>query len=96
MHMLLGSNVTTMSVVLPGIMTISAGVVPWLPLLLTLYMAICAHFLLPFHHVTLLLGEGGGYYENRHLFRVGLPMTILIPLYILTVCMGWWRFTGLF
>jgi len=90
LHMVLGSNVTTMSVVVPGLMTIGAGVAPPVPLLLLIYIAVCGHFLLPFHHVVLLLGEGKGYYGSKHLARFGIPLTALMFLSALLLYMGWW------
>lgn len=93
--MVLGSNVTTMSVVVPGLMTIGAGVAPPLILLFLIYIAICGHFILPFHHVMLLLGEGKGYYGTSHMVRLGIPLTVLILLCAILVYMGWWQLLGL-
>lgn len=90
LHMVLGSNVTTMSVVVPGLMSIGAGTAPEIPLLLLIYIAVCGHFLLPFHHVVLLLGEGKGYYSVKHLSRFGIPLTILMTVLATVVYMGWW------
>ena len=94
LHMVLGSNVTTMSVVVPGLMTIGAGVAPPLVLLFLIYIAICGHFILPFHHVMLLLGEGKGYYGTSHMVRLGIPLTVLILLCAILVYMGWWQLLG--
>lgn len=95
MHMLLGSNVTTMSVVAPGLMAVGAGVVADEALLLLIYLGICGHFVLPFHHVLLLLGEGDGCYTSRHMIRFGLPLTLVTLFYGLFVYMSWWRILGL-
>ncbi len=96
LHMLLGSNITTMSVVVPGLMTIGAGTAPAHVLLFLIYIAVCGHFVLPFHHVVILLGEGKGYYSTKELLRFGLPHTILTVATVLVVYLTWWRVMGLF
>lgn len=96
MHMLLGSNVTTMSVVVPGLMAAGAGVTAEPVLLLLIYLGICGHFLFPFHHVLLLLGEGDGCYTSLQTFRLGLPLTLVTLLCGMFLYLGWWRLIGLF
>ena len=95
LHMLLGSNITAMSVVVPGLMSIGAGVAPSVPLLLIIFLGICGHSLLPFHHVLLLMGEGKGHYTGKDLLRHTLPITILIVPVVLVLYLGWWRIIGL-
>ena len=95
LHMLLGSNITTMSVVVPGLLTIAAGVAPELPLSLTIFVAVCGQFILPFHHVVLLLGEGNGYYSLKDLSRLGIPHTVLTIAAIVLVYLPWWGILGL-
>lgn len=96
MHMLLGSNVTTMSVVVPGLMAAGAGVTAEPVLLLLIYLGICGHFLFPFHHVLLLLEEGDGCYTSLQTFRLGLPLTLVTLLCGMFLYLGWWRLIGLF
>lgn len=95
MHMLLGSNVTTMSVVVPGLMAVGAGVVSEEVLLFLIYLGICGHFVLPFHHVLLLLGEGDGCYSSRQMIRFGLPLTLVTLFCGLFIYIGWWQLMGL-
>ena len=95
LHTLLGSNITTMSVVVPGLMTIGAGVAPEGALLFLIYIAVCGQFLLPFHHVILLLGEGKGCYSVKELLRVGIPNTLLTILCALFLYLPWWNLLGL-
>ncbi len=96
LHMILGSNVTTMSVVVPGLMSVGAGVAPGEIILFFIYLGVCGHFVLPFHHVLLLLGEGDGCYTSRHMIRFGLPLTLVTLLCGLFLYLGWWRVSGLF
>lgn len=95
LHMLLGSNVTTLSVVVPGLLTVSAGVAPPLLVSLLAYIAVSGHFILPFHHVTLLVGEGEGWFTARQVVRFGLPLTVLTLFTGLVLYLGWWRLLGI-
>lgn len=93
LHMLLGSNVTTLSVVVPALMSIS--VIPQVDVLLFLiYISACGHYLLPFHSVLLLLGEGKGYFTNKEILRFGLPATVLLIGAVFLLYLPWWRLMG--
>lgn len=94
LHIVLGSNITTMSVVVPGLMSIGAGVAPALPLMFTMCIAVCSQFILPFHHVILLLGEGNRYYSTKELVKVGLPQTVVMFLVVFLFYLPWWRLIG--
>lgn len=95
LHTVLGSNITTMSVVVPGLMSIGAGTAPPLPLMFLMCIAVCSQFILPFHNVILLLGEGNHYYCTKNLVRMGVPHTILMFLTVFFVYLSWWRLTGI-
>ncbi|MET3558848.1 di/tricarboxylate transporter [Streptococcus rupicaprae] len=95
MHLSIGSAVATMSVVLPLLFPLMAtagyqGVI----VLLMVYVLVNSHFLLPFHHATMMIGIGKSYYSERTLFRFGLAMTVLTPILVLVVYFGWWRLLG--
>ena len=93
-HMVLGSDITTMSVVVPGLMTIGAGVAPALPLLFLIYTTVCSHFLLPFHHVVIMIGNGKGYYSMKELVRYGAPHTALMLFSLFALYLPWWKLLG--
>ena len=95
LHMILGSNVTTMSVVAPGLMAAGAGIAPPVAMMFLIYIGVCGHFLLPFHNVILLLGEGDGCYSSRYMLRFGIPLTGLTLLSGVFLYMGWWQISGL-
>lgn len=95
LHMLLGSNITTMSVVVPGMMSVAAGVVPEMMLVFLVLIAVCGHFILPFHHVVLLLGEGNHYYNTKQIIRFGLTLTILVLVCVFAVYLPWWSLLGI-
>lgn len=90
MHIVLGSSITTMSVVLPSLLVIAAGVVPLPILLFSVYIMASGHCLLPLHNVILMIGEGSGRFQGKELLRYGLAMTLPILLLVLTVYYGWW------
>ncbi len=94
LHMVLGSNVTTMSIVVPGMMTMCSAIVPEHILVFLILIAICGHFLLPFHHVILLLGEGSGYYTTKMLVRFGGALTVLLFVAVLCLYLPWWALIG--
>jgi len=94
LHMLLGSNVTTMSIVVPGMMSVCAGMVSEKILVFVILIAICGHFLLPFHHVILLLGEGVGHFSTKRLVRFGVLLTILLFVSVFCLYLPWWSLLG--
>lgn len=93
LHMILGSSVTTTSVVVPGILLIASDVAPVVPLVLAIYIAVYAHFLLPIHNVVLMIGNKD--YKSNVVTRFGVVTTVLIPVFILTVYYTWWQIVGL-
>lgn len=95
LHMILGSNITTMSVAVPGLLQISQGVAPQEIILFIVYISICCHYVLPFHNVSLLLGAGKGYYTNAETMKFGLTFTPLLILGILCLYIPWWTWMGL-
>lgn len=95
LHLAIGSVVATLSVVLPILLPLmqEAGY-PASVIVLMVYVLTNLHFLLPFHHATLLIGSGKKYYPDRLMLRYGLAMMVVTPLLILAVYLTWWRFIG--
>ena len=60
------------------------------------YLSVAGHYLLPFHHLNLLvgLGEEYGMYTQRETIKLGLPLfgAVLITMII---SVGWWSLLGL-
>ena len=96
MHMVLGSNVGTLAVAIPVLMTVSAdnAQVPTLIVLFLVYVAISQHFILPFHHVTLAIGVGKGYFTAAQVIRFGIPLTVLVLMGAVFIYMNWWGLIG--
>lgn len=95
MHMVLGSNITTLSVVVPSLMLIGEGVAPMLGLVFVIHVSVCTHYMLPFHNVILIIGNGKEFFESKLVARYGLALTFLLPIVLLGVYYTWWRMIGL-
>ncbi|WIV10426.1 SLC13 family permease [Proteiniborus sp. MB09-C3] len=95
LHMIIGSNVATMSVVIPGILAISAGGINNIPLLFIILITVCTHYILPFHNVILLVGNGNNYYSSKTVSRFGVVYTVILFISICTLYYVWWNIVGL-
>jgi di/tricarboxylate transporter len=96
-HMLLGSTLAVLGIAAPII--ISFGELTGLPGLaasMTAYTAVAGHWILPFHHMNLLVGcgpEAGGY-SDKEVLKLGLPQTLVtLALCLFEIC--WWKLIGL-
>ncbi len=95
LHMILGSSVTTTSVVIPGILS-TAPIGASAPMLvLLIYIVVYNHFLLPLHNAILVIGNGEKQFSGSIVARFGAVLTILIPLFALLIYRFWWQLTGL-
>lgn len=96
-HMILGSALASMSIIAPPMVhyAAEAGWSPLFPALL-IYSAVSIHYLFPFHHVVILLGQGDlGGYRGRHVLRYGIPLTLIVLAVIVGVEVTWWKWIGL-
>ncbi|MCU0489586.1 MAG: SLC13 family permease [Anaerolineales bacterium] len=96
-HMLLGSALACMSIVAPPMVhyAVSAGWSPLFPALLV-YTAVAIHYIFPFQHVAILLGQGEtGGYNTRHVLKYGLPLTLVALLVLIPIEVTWWIILGL-
>lgn len=91
MHMILGSNITTMSVMIPSLMLIANGVAPSVILAFIIYISVCAHYILPFHNVIVLIGNGKGLYDSKVVAKYGVPLTALLAVSIIGIYFSWWK-----
>lgn len=98
LHMILGSVIAVMGVVIPALLTYtnSLGLNP-LVITLWAYTAISTHYILPFHHLNLLVGMGeeNGNYTQKETIRLGIPLTITVYLTIIFIQIPWWKFLKL-
>jgi di/tricarboxylate transporter len=96
--MCLGSVLAVMGIAIPTLIQFgtTAGLPPLVPALLV-FTAISIHFVLPFHHMNVLvgLGEKQGMYGDREVIRLGLPLTAVVFIVTMLVQIPWWKLIGL-
>ncbi len=97
LHMVLGSTLAVLGIAAPAMIAFGAdaGFSPLVPALLT-YTAVALHWLLPFHHMNLLVGAGeqAGGYGNREALRLGLAQTAVVVI-VMVLEIFWWQLVGL-
>lgn len=91
LHMIMGSLVTAISVLIPTLMTLTAGNVSTEFIVLLTLASVCFHFILPFHHVSIMIGYGNGYYENRHVIKMGIALSVITVLSVIFIYIPWWK-----
>jgi di/tricarboxylate transporter len=94
MHMILGSNTTTCSVVIPGLLVISGPVLPPAIIAFIVYYSMIYHAILPFHSVSVMVCSGNGYFSPKPVLRLGIPVTLVVFVSILFFYIPWWRLMG--
>src|SRR6056297_826083 len=94
LHMILGSNVTTLSVVLPGLLLISSGIVDPITVMFITYVAVCSHYLLPFHSVIILIGNGNKLFSSKDTIKYSPILTVIVVFSIFFIYRNWWILIG--
>jgi di/tricarboxylate transporter len=92
-HMVLGSALACMSIVAPPLVHY-ATIAGWNPLFpaLLIYTAVAIHYIFPFQHVAILLGQGEtGGYDTRHVLKYGIPLTIITLIVLIPIEVTWWK-----
>lgn len=97
-HMVLGSVMAVLGIVAPALIIYAqaAGIEP-MAVSLLVYTAIAMHFVLPFHHMNVLVGVGdsAGGYSDSDVAKLGIPLTIVVFIVTVLVEIPWWKLTGL-
>lgn len=94
MHMLLGSNTTTVSVVIPGVVFMCQGLLSPPVVVFIVYVASVTQWLFPFHSVGLMMGASKNYFTVRHVLILGLPLTVLVFAAVFGLYLPWWKLIG--
>jgi di/tricarboxylate transporter len=94
-HMLLGSNTTTCSVVIPGLIAISGHALPPAIIGFIVYYSMIYHVILPVHSVSFMVCAGSGYFSPKPVLRLGIPVTLVVFISILCIYTPWWILMGL-
>lgn len=94
MHMVLGSSVSTASVVVTMLMAYFANSsIDPLILVLFCYTAVYMHYIFPFQHLNILFGMGRGGYTEKDVTRLGIPLTVCV--FIVLLFEAWfWQICG--
>lgn len=96
-HMVLGSTLAVLGIAAPAIVTFGAAVgIPPLVSAMIAYTAVCLHWILPFHHMNILVGvaDNGGGYTEKEVSLLGAVQTMIV----VGICMFevlWWSVIGL-
>lgn len=96
-HMFMGSVIAVMGVAIPSLLvaTESMGISP-IVVAMVVYLAIASHYILPFHHLNMLVGQGeeNGMYTQKETVRLGAPLTVVVFIVVI-VAVVWWKIIGL-
>lgn len=95
LHMVIGSSITTLSVAVPSLVQMTESVLDPLVVVLLCYVTVNIHYILPFQHVTIMIGSANKFYKDKLVIRFGLIMTILTITIILSIFIPWWKMIGL-
>lgn len=94
-HMMLGSNTTTLSVVVPGMMILCGQLVSSPVIVFTAIISVSFHAILPFHSVSVMIGASNGYFPAGYVTKMGIPITFLVYGAAICVFLPYWRLMGL-
>lgn len=95
MHLILGSNTTTLSIVAPGLVAICGEVMPEERVFFIAFFAIAAQYILPFHSVAMMIGTSNSYFPSNYVTKMGLPLTFLVIASVFCLYIPWWDLIGL-
>jgi di/tricarboxylate transporter len=96
LHMVMGSLITALSVSIPTLISITAGTLSSEFIVLLVTVSVCFHYMMPFHHVTIMLGYGNDFYENRHVLKMGIYLTLITFAVVLFNYIPWWKIIAIF
>lgn len=96
-HMFMGSVMAVLGVCVPAFIAFTAGTsVSPLAVALMVFSAINIHYILPFHNLPILVGEGkdAGGYTSKEAMRMGIPLTLVVFIVVLVEAF-WFHMLGL-
>lgn len=95
LHMILGSNTTTLSVVIPGLIVLCSQVIKSPIIVLISVISVSFHAILPFHSISLMIGVSNNYYPAKYVTKLGLPVTLFVYLVVIGIYIPYWSIVGL-
>lgn len=97
LHMILGSVVAVLGIAVPALLIFTSpkGISPVATTLLVC-TSISIHYILPFHHLNLLVGLGdeNGYYGQEEVIRLGTALTAVVFIVVMFEVF-YWKLIGL-
>ena len=96
-HMFMGSVMAVLGVCVPAFISFAAGSsVSPLAVALIVFTSINIHYILPFHNLPILIGEGkdAGGYTSKEAMRMGIPLTAVVFIVVLVEA-AWFHVFGL-
>lgn len=96
-HMFMGSVMAGLGICVPAFLTFVQGTsVSPIAVALIVFTAINLHYILPFHNLAILVGEGkdAGGYTSKEAMKMGIPMTVVTFLVVLVEAF-WFSTLGL-
>lgn len=96
-HMFMGSVMAGLGICVPAFLTFVQGTsVSPIAVALIVFTAINLHYILPFHNLAILVGEGkdAGGYTSKEAMKMGIPLTVVTFLVVLVEAF-WFSTLGL-
>ena len=97
LHMLMGSVIAVIGIAVPALLAYIApmGIAP-LVSALWVYTAVGCHYILPYQHLNMLVGQGenAGLYSQRETIKMGIPLIAVVFAAVLLET-AWWDVIGL-
>lgn len=91
LHMILGSSVTAISIVSPGLIELTGGRINVHVLMFLIYITVNIHYILPFHQATIMVGSGK-YYDSKLILKFGIVSTFIVFIAVFLFYLPWWKF----
>lgn len=96
LHMVLGSSMASMSICMPVMVSSIPDSFNPIIMMFIIYTAINIHYLLPIHHVVIMIGEGEGHYDASMTVKYGAFLTVLVFVSIYLILIPFWKLFGLY
>ena len=96
-HMFMGSVMAVLGVCVPAFIAFTSGTdVSPLAVAMIVFTSINIHYILPFHNLPILVGEGkdAGGYTAKESMRMGIPLTVVVFITVLIEAF-WFHLFGL-
>lgn len=97
LHMVLGSVLAILGICVPTFIQFTQGTsIAPIAVSLLVFNAISLHFILPFHHMNILVGVGEkqGMYGDKEVIRMGVPLTVIVLIFNCIILVPWFQMLG--